>query len=138
MEPYLRLLAAGSNARGQLANDSDDDSHTFKEYIFIRYTEGTLPPNTLGILQLATGENHTIALLEFGDDRRELWMCGTDLMGSQLVLTVGRIYVDQYALVQNLCFPRIYPLSYRCRLGDIISCFEITLWTRRDHLDGFE
>ncbi|KAG1886213.1 regulator of chromosome condensation 1/beta-lactamase-inhibitor protein II [Suillus subluteus] len=79
--PYLRLLAAGSNARGQLANGSDDDSHTFKECRFINCIEGILPPNTLGILQLATGANHTLALLEFDDGRRELWGCGDGRKG---------------------------------------------------------
>ncbi|KAG1832722.1 regulator of chromosome condensation 1/beta-lactamase-inhibitor protein II [Suillus variegatus] len=78
---YLRLLAAGSNARGQLANGSDYDSHTFKECRFISCTQGTLPHNTVGILQLATGANHTLALLEFGDGRRELWGCGDGRKG---------------------------------------------------------
>lgn len=78
---YLRLLAAGSNARGQLAIGSDDDSHTFKQCCFANCMEGTLPPNTLGILQLATGANHTLALLEFCDGRRELWGCGDGRRG---------------------------------------------------------
>ncbi|KAG1821552.1 uncharacterized protein BJ212DRAFT_1477432 [Suillus subaureus] len=71
--PYLRLLAPGSNARGQLSNGSDDDSHTFRECRFISCIEGTLLPNTLGILQFAIGANRTLALLEFRDGRRELW-----------------------------------------------------------------
>ncbi|KAG1870706.1 hypothetical protein DFJ58DRAFT_837428 [Suillus subalutaceus] len=53
LEPYLRLPAAGSNARDQLANGSDHDSHTFKNLLL---------------------EQTTLALLEFGDDRRELWL----------------------------------------------------------------
>lgn len=90
--PYLRLLAAGSNARGQLAIGSDDDSHTFKECRFVNCIEGTLPPNTLGILQLATGANHTLALLEFGDGRRELWGCGDGRRGQ-----LGPEYMGQLA-----------------------------------------
>ncbi|KAG2341958.1 RCC1/BLIP-II [Suillus weaverae] len=88
--PYLHLLAAGSNARGQLANGSDDDSHTFKECRFIGCTEGMLPPNTLGILQLATGANHTLVLLELGDGRRELWGCGDGRKGQ-----LGPEYMEQ-------------------------------------------
>ncbi|KAG1747589.1 regulator of chromosome condensation 1/beta-lactamase-inhibitor protein II [Suillus lakei] len=79
--PCLRLLAAGSNARGQLADGSDDDSHTFRDCRFRSCTERALPPDTFGILQLATGANHTLALLEFGDGRRELWGCGDGRKG---------------------------------------------------------
>ncbi|KAG1862038.1 hypothetical protein DFJ58DRAFT_626611, partial [Suillus subalutaceus] len=62
------LLAAGSNARSQLANAPDDDPHTFKE--------GTLSPNSLGISQLATGADHTLALLESGYGRWQPLKCG--------------------------------------------------------------
>ncbi|KAG1779611.1 regulator of chromosome condensation 1/beta-lactamase-inhibitor protein II [Suillus placidus] len=88
--PYLRLLAAGSNARGQLANGSDDDSHTFKECRFRGCIEGMLPLNTLRILQLATGANHTLVLLELGDGRTELWGCGDGRKGQ-----LGPEYMEQ-------------------------------------------
>ncbi|KAG1813934.1 regulator of chromosome condensation 1/beta-lactamase-inhibitor protein II [Suillus subaureus] len=98
--PCLRLLAAGSNARGQLANGSDDDSHTFKECRFISCIEGTLPPGALGILQLATGANHTLALLEFGDGRRELWGCGDGRKGQ-----LGPEYVEQLSEFTPISMP---------------------------------
>lgn len=98
--PYLRLLAAGSNARGQLANGSDDDSHTFKECRFISCIEGTLPPGALGILQLATGANHTLALLEFGDGRMELWGCGDGRKGQ-----LGPEYVEQLSEFTPISMP---------------------------------
>ncbi|KAG2076616.1 RCC1/BLIP-II [Suillus decipiens] len=98
--PYLRLLAAGSNARGQLANGSDDDSHTFKECRFMGCIEGTLPPNTLGILQLATGANHTLALLEFSDGRKELWGCGDGRKGQ-----LGPEYTGQLTEFTQISMP---------------------------------
>ncbi|KAG2061433.1 RCC1/BLIP-II [Suillus hirtellus] len=97
---YLRLLAAGSNARGQLANGSDHDSHTFKECRFMNCTQGTLPRNTLGILQLATGANHTLALLEFGGGRRELWGCGDGRKGQ-----LGPEYMGQLTEFTPISIP---------------------------------
>lgn len=74
--PVLYLLAAGSNARGQLANRSDDDSHTFQHCHFTGCNGGALPPGTHKILQLVTGANHTLVLLEYDNGRRVLWGCG--------------------------------------------------------------
>ncbi|KAG2122565.1 regulator of chromosome condensation 1/beta-lactamase-inhibitor protein II [Suillus clintonianus] len=95
--PRPRLLAAGSNARGQLANGSDDDSHTFKE---CRFKEGALPPDTHGILQLATGANHTLVLMEFGDGQRELWGCGDGRKGQ-----LGPEYMGQLTEFTPISMP---------------------------------
>ncbi|KAG1907929.1 uncharacterized protein F5891DRAFT_938579, partial [Suillus fuscotomentosus] len=52
---------------------------------------GTLPPNTRGILQLATGANHTLALLDFDDSRRELLGCGDGRQGQLGPEHVGQL-----------------------------------------------
>jgi protein ATS1 len=79
--PSLCLLAAGSNARGQLANGSEDDSHTFQECHFTGCVRGALPPGTQGMLQLVTGANHTLVLLEYDAGIRVLWGCGDGRKG---------------------------------------------------------
>ena len=76
MPPSLRLFAAGSNAQGQLGNDSNEDSHTFQAC--------RLPPDFASchsIVDLATGANHTIALTEDQLGKRTLWGCGDGRAG---------------------------------------------------------
>ena len=76
------LLAAGSNAFGQLGTGSLDDAHRFTPCVFEGSPPGTLPPNTQSILQLASGANHSLILLRRiasgGSDkpRNELWGAG--------------------------------------------------------------
>ncbi|KAF7330135.1 Secretion-regulating guanine nucleotide exchange factor [Mycena sanguinolenta] len=70
------LLSAGSNAHGQLANGSLDDSHFFPPCCF----SGCAPETLLAgrtLLHLAFGANHTLALLKFWESGiTELWGCG--------------------------------------------------------------
>jgi protein ATS1 len=79
------LLASGSNARGQLANGTTDDSHTFAPCNFLGCLPGDLPPNTRQIVHIASGSNHAIALLERQHNdvgvRKELWGCGDGSRG---------------------------------------------------------
>ena len=78
----LTLLAAGSNACGQLATGSLDDAHHFTPCIFGDLPPGVLPPNTQSILQLASGSNHSLILLRrmapegLGKPWNELWGAG--------------------------------------------------------------
>ncbi|KAG7452063.1 RCC1/BLIP-II [Guyanagaster necrorhizus] len=69
------LVSAGSNAHGQLANGTIDDSHTFAACIF-----KDLPPGCR-IIDLCCGANHTLLLLETGDGIHELWGCGDGRAG---------------------------------------------------------
>ena len=78
----LTLLAAGSNACGQLATGSLNDAHEFTPCVFGDLPPGVLPPNTQAILQLASGSNHSLILLRKaapgGSDnpQNELWGAG--------------------------------------------------------------
>ena len=83
----LTLLAAGSNACGQLATGSLDDAHEFTPCVFGDLPPGVLPPNTQSILQLSSGSNHSLILLQRaapeGSDepRNELWGAGDGSKG---------------------------------------------------------
>ncbi|KAF6754212.1 regulator of chromosome condensation 1/beta-lactamase-inhibitor protein II [Ephemerocybe angulata] len=83
----LTLLSSGSNAHGQLGHSSCEDSYTFQPCNFQGYPNGALPRNTVKILDLATGANHTIALLEIASEdatrgaTTEIWGCGDGKAG---------------------------------------------------------
>lgn len=83
----LTLLAAGSNACGQLGTGSLDDAHRFTPCIFRDSPSGTLPQDTQSIIQLALGANHTLILLRragpggSGKPRNELWGAGDGSRG---------------------------------------------------------
>ncbi|KAF7337806.1 Secretion-regulating guanine nucleotide exchange factor [Mycena sanguinolenta] len=75
------LLSAGSNAHGQLANGSLDDSHFFPPCCFSGCAPGTLPAGRT-LLHLEFGANHTLALLKFSENgTTELWGCGDGTAG---------------------------------------------------------
>jgi len=81
----LVLLSSGSNAQGQLGNDTLDDSHAFQRCSFEGFPPANLPNGTTQIVQVATGSNHTLVLLEFvstsGRYWREIWGCGDGRKG---------------------------------------------------------
>jgi protein ATS1 len=83
----LTLLAAGSNACGQLATGSLDDAHHFAPCVFGDSPPGVLPPNTQSIVQLVSGSNHSLILLrrtapgEPDKPRIELWGAGDGSKG---------------------------------------------------------
>ena len=85
----LTLLSSGSNAQGQLGNSSLDDSHTFKSSLFAGKSSHSLPPETLRVIDVATGANHTLVLLELTENKREIWGCGDGRKG-QLGLNYKR------------------------------------------------
>ena len=83
----LNLLAAGSNACGQLATGSLDDAHHFTPCIFGDSPPGVLPQNTQAILQLVSGSNHSLILSrrsapgKTDKPRNELWGAGDGSKG---------------------------------------------------------
>lgn len=84
MDPEIVILASGSNAHGQLANGTTDDAHVFTPCRFSGYPDGLLPSNTTQVLQIASGANHVVVLLERRVDAvpmLELWGCGDGSRG---------------------------------------------------------
>ena len=75
------LLSSGSNAHGQLGNGSLEDAHTFHPCHFLGCEPGELPPGASKILDVASGANHTLLLLERIDGERQLWGCGDGRAG---------------------------------------------------------
>jgi protein ATS1 len=83
--PTLRLLSTGSNAYGQLGNNTLIDSHIFQPCSFTNHPPNSLPPGTCAVLNAVSGANHTLVLLELVDHlglkKRELWGCGDGRAG---------------------------------------------------------
>ena len=83
----LTLLAAGSNACGQLATGTLDDAHHFTPCVFGDSPPGVFPQNTQSVLKLVSGSNHSLILLRTtvpgGSDkpRNELWGAGDGSKG---------------------------------------------------------
>lgn len=75
----MYLFAAGSNARGQLANGTEDDSHSFQRCTFDGL--GQHWPRGTKLLFVAAGANHTLVLLETTDGITQLWGCGDNRRG---------------------------------------------------------
>ncbi|ESK94625.1 secretion-regulating guanine nucleotide exchange factor-like [Moniliophthora roreri MCA 2997] len=75
----LTLLASGSNAHGQLANGTTEDSHLFAPCIF----SDNLALKR--IIQIASGANHTLLLAEIeeanGGVQTRLYGCGDGSLG---------------------------------------------------------
>ncbi|KAH9479864.1 Ultraviolet-B receptor UVR8 [Psilocybe cubensis] len=77
----LSLFSSGSNAQGQLGHGNIDDAHTLQPCTFSGSTRGSLPSGTSRVLNVASGANHTLVLLERHDGCRELWGCGDGRKG---------------------------------------------------------
>ena len=81
----ITLLSTGSNAHGQLGNNTLDDSHIFQPCSFTNHPPNSLPPETSAVLSVVSGANHTLVLLELvdqlGQKRTELWGCGDGRAG---------------------------------------------------------
>lgn len=67
------LLCAGSNSHGQLALAHDNDSHRFARL-------PTSDPQGR-VSQVACGANHTLAVLQSVNGRRQLWAAGSNARG---------------------------------------------------------
>jgi protein ATS1 len=81
----ITLLSTGSNAHGQLGNNTLDDSHIFQPCSFTNHPPNSLPPGTSAVLSVVSGANHTLVLLELVDQlglkKTELWGCGDGRAG---------------------------------------------------------
>jgi len=81
----VHLFASGSNAHGQLANNTIEDSHAFSPCIFRRDTQSIAEPGFRRIHQVTSGGNHTLALVEGTDSdsgsKTVLWGCGDASLG---------------------------------------------------------
>ncbi|KAF9267761.1 RCC1/BLIP-II [Marasmius fiardii PR-910] len=76
----ITLLSSGSNAQGQLANATLEDSHNFGTCLFADSV------TLYRVLQLANGANHTLLLAEVVDGpdseiRTQLYGCGDGTVG---------------------------------------------------------
>ena len=80
MHPYRILLAAGSNARGQMGIDSCDDAHSFTPCQFAGCEPNQLPDLTSTIVRIACGANHTVLLSEHSGSTT-LWGTGDGRRG---------------------------------------------------------
>ncbi|KAJ7784591.1 regulator of chromosome condensation 1/beta-lactamase-inhibitor protein II [Mycena metata] len=119
------LLAAGSNAHGQLSNTTLEDSRFFSPCCFSGCSPGTLPANRR-LLHLAFGANHTLALLESykspDETTTELWGCGDGKCGQ-----LGPSYNnDNTSTLKplHLSLERIGLAEYHPRL--VAACWETT------------
>jgi protein ATS1 len=90
----ITLLSTGSNAHGQLGNNSLDDSHIFQPCSFTNHPPNSLPPETSAVLNVVSGANHTLVLLELVDQvglkKTELWGCGDGRAGQ-----LGKTYREE-------------------------------------------
>ncbi|KIK29965.1 hypothetical protein PISMIDRAFT_671950 [Pisolithus microcarpus 441] len=124
------LLAAGSNARGQLGIGSTNDAHTFTPCVFKDHGPH-LPTNTTRILDLASGSTHTVILLQYQDGEVQLWGAGD---GSRGQLGPDRnvpmaASEDEPLVFRPLAMPfgelfQRKGLSYTCRL--VAAAWETT------------
>ena len=82
MKSHHLLLTAGSNAKGQLGIGSTSDAHTFAPCQFAGCEPHQLP-DTVRVVQIVCGANHTVLLLRHLDGSTTLWGSG-DGRGGQL------------------------------------------------------
>ncbi|KAG8732192.1 hypothetical protein FRC11_000078, partial [Ceratobasidium sp. 423] len=113
----MRLYAAGSNARGQLASADTEDQHQFSVCNFLSTSSSSeLPSGTTRVLDLVCGSNHTLLLLDRGSDA-ELWGCGDSSRGQLLALGSTLVF-------QHLSFdPARYGLD-GYKITGIAACWE--------------
>ena len=120
----LTLLAAGSNACGQLATGSLDDAHHFTPCVFGDLPPGVLPPNTQSILKLASGSNHSLILLRRtapgGPDKpwNELWGAGDGSKGQ-----LGPSWKNRVS-PSTLVFQPIDQVPDGCEITDVAAAWE--------------
>ena len=73
----MRLFAAGSNAKGQLATGNDEDAHSFTPCKFLVAGKDVVDVPGNIIVKVVAGANHSIALLENpATSQRSLWGAG--------------------------------------------------------------
>jgi protein ATS1 len=77
------VYAAGSNAQGQLGTGNFDDAHTFTPCWFWTGTGDCLRSPPGRVLDIASGANHALAVMESNNPAglRTLWGCGNGQRG---------------------------------------------------------
>lgn len=120
----MKLLACGSNAKGQLAVSDDSDRSTFTPCSFASCPAGELPSAT-SILQVAFGANHTILLCENTtgtQSERSIWGVGD---GSRGQLGLRRPAAAAFTFTFNKLDIRCSGFSPRGRsIVHIAACWE--------------
>ena len=117
-----RLLAAGSNARGQLATNDLEDAHEFIPCSFLGYHPGILPVGSRNVIQIACGSNHTLLLLQLENAQTQLWGSGDGGKGQLGPSYMQRVSstTDQTSLFRELdiaaSFEHLDLTSYSVRL----------------------
>ncbi|RDB28740.1 Secretion-regulating guanine nucleotide exchange factor [Hypsizygus marmoreus] len=134
------LLSSGSNAHGQLSNGTVDDSHEFLPCSFYSFPPGTMPPQTRRVVDIASGANHTIILLETYDSsgalQTDIWGCGDGSSGQlgatykagepsaifrPIELSLGREGLDgHHVKLVSACWETIYVVLDGEGKGDIL------------------
>ncbi|TDL26399.1 RCC1/BLIP-II [Rickenella mellea] len=84
----LRIVSAGSNAKGQLAQNSVADAHTFNACLF---SDSSALSGTAAVTSIATGSNHSLITLRDTLGQTRLWGCGDGSRGQ-----LGEAYGRQY------------------------------------------
>jgi len=123
----MRLFAAGSNAKGQLATGDDEDAHTFKPCIFlVAGNEVVEVPGN--IVKVVAGANHSIVLLENPATlQRSLWGAG-DGSNGQLGPRIRHLTGPHHVY-----HPIDIPLpNENCSVGDVQAAWETSFIRVRD------
>ena len=123
----MRLLAAGSNAKGQLATGDDEDAYEFKPCKFlIAGNEMEEAPGN--IVRVVAGANHSIALLEDpATSRRSLWGAGDGSKGQ-----LGP-QIQSSTEPHHVYHPLHIPLpNERCSVEDLCAAWETSFIRVRD------
>lgn len=82
------VYSSGSNAHGQLAHGSKEDSHSFRRCSFFGIDDEQFSRNS--VTSIATGANHTLLLLRSPEGTSQLWGCGDGRRGQ-----LGREYLRE-------------------------------------------
>ncbi len=124
----MRLFAAGSNAKGQLATGDHEDAHSFRlcKFLVAGKEVVDIPGNI--IVKVVAGANHSIALLENPASlQRSLWGAG-DGSNGQLGPRF-RHSSEPY----NVYHPLDVPLpNGKCSIRDVCAAWETSFIRVRD------
>jgi len=123
----MRLFAAGSNAKGQLATGDDEDAHEFKSCKFLHAGKEEMEaPGS--IIKVVAGANHSIALLEdLSTLERSLWGAGDGSKG-QLGPRI-RHSTGPFHVYHSLDIP--LP-NEKCSVEDVCAAWETSFVRVRD------
>ena len=130
----MRLFAAGSNAKGQLATGDDEDAHSFRLCKFLVAGKEVVDVPGNIIVKVVAGANHSIALLENPATlQRSLWGAGDGSNGQ-----LGPRFRHS-SEPHNVYHPLDIPLpNDQCEIRDVCAAWETSFIRVRDgttHID---